>query len=698
VGSIAQFSRCKKKHTVHNNNKMGVTHSVSSEAEWRALAELDLSGFDTIVITESFTFAANPPLLAMNDARLFGNGHTITLAPTPETPWGGLVSLNGGSIWQLSVDARHADISQSQGVLAEAEGNGSLYGCRAVVSLSNPFSAGLVGTDFGVSGNEIVGCHVEVLGCTDSDCAGIASSYLGSSIRFCTVTGSATGTGFAGIANFASQVGHIRTVSDCFVHMTVMSGWRSGAIMNVHMVPMYETEMARCASNVTLVGWVLSRPTAVFNISDCYSVTGSMFYEVVFNEAGPAVVTVTNCYLASENNDPVENAVPWAVVASAETYDAGSLQIGLISTYRNGSGVTVTATNPKVSFSAEAGSNSFEGLLGALELEDEYAWSSNVWAVSGDRLVLRTFQNVSAENGNAINSEFRDELFDADAYATFDDVPVLHGKAYLRVRGADSPAYEGYFTNVLGAEQLMTLDAAARTIVLDIVCNVPERLVSASVLAEVDSPDQILSIDESATIQYIGDTTRSIRNPTFNISVNGNGTGSVTFTPNGLFARMFDTRPTVAHVTVENWPPAVPCFAGWMPIRMGITGRLRPVSELRPGHVIRDSKNVLYEVRDVTKSTTQVVTQIAPGALGPGIPSGELVLTPNHLVHMPSKGWLRAADVGVTTRTARAMPVYHICVDDWTDIDVHGVRVETCAWRAEHHAVRPVPRGATRLV
>lgn len=671
---------------------MGATHSVSNELEWRALSELDLSGFDTIILTESFTFATNPPLLHMNDARFLGNGHTITLAPTPEEPWSGLVSMNGGSIWQLSVDARDANISQNQGVLAEAEGNGSLYGCRVVVSLTNPYSAGLVGSDFGAIGDEIVGCHVEVLGCTEDDCAGIASSYLGSRIRFCTVTGVATGYGFAGIANFAYPVEHIRTVSDCFVHMTEMSGVRSGAIMNVSMVSAYETAMARCASNVTLVGWVLSRPTAVFNISDCYSVAGSMFYEVVYDEAGPSAITVTNCYLASENN-AIDSAVPWAVIASAQSSGDGSLQIGLISTYRNGSGVTVTTPNAKVTFYGEAGSNSFEGLLGTLALEDGYAWSSNVWAVSGERLVLRTFQNVNAENGDSIDNEFREELFDADTYSYFDDVPVLHGKAYLRVRGADVPVYDGFFTNMYSAEQTMTLDAAARTIVLDIVCNVPERLVSMTVLAEVESPEQILSIDSSATIQYVGDTTRSVRNPTFEISVNGNGTGSVAFVPNGLFARMFDTRPTVVHVTVDNWPPVVPCFAGWTPICMGLTGQLRPVSELRSGHVIRSSTNVLYEVCDVVKSMAQVVTRIAPGALGPGIPSSELVLTPTHLVHVPSRGWVRAADVGVTVRTTGAMPVYHICLEDWTDIVVGGVRVETCAWRAEHHAVRPVPRG-----
>lgn len=132
----------------------------------------------------------------------------------------------------------------------------------------------------------------------------------------------------------------------------------------------------------------------------------------------------------------------------------------------------------------------------------------------------------------------------------------------------------------------------------------------------------------------------------------------------------------------------VPCFAAGTPIRLGPRGHL-PVERLRPGHWVLGSDGRARLVRRVTRTATRRITTIPKDAVARGVPSRPLSVTPNHLVQLPSRRHVRAGALGRTAVCPHPVDVYHILLDDWTMVTVHGLRLETCAWRPRHHAVRP---------
>lgn len=139
----------------------------------------------------------------------------------------------------------------------------------------------------------------------------------------------------------------------------------------------------------------------------------------------------------------------------------------------------------------------------------------------------------------------------------------------------------------------------------------------------------------------------------------------------------------------EESEEQVSCFAAGTLIRMGLTRRFRRIENLRPGHVIADCDGGLHVVQKVTKSWTRSVVCIDAHRCGFNAPQQPIVVTANHLIRMPTEQILQAKRVGRVLPTPQY--VYHILCENWTWLDVHGLRVETCAWKDDHHSSRPAP-------
>jgi len=146
-----------------------------------------------------------------------------------------------------------------------------------------------------------------------------------------------------------------------------------------------------------------------------------------------------------------------------------------------------------------------------------------------------------------------------------------------------------------------------------------------------------------------------------------------------------------------------PCFHGTTPITL-LTGAQIRAEELREGHMVRCSDNVIRRVSFVQKSKASRAILFRRGALGLNLPSKRVIVTENHLICLPNGIVLRADEamqyavpnlVRWYTEDA-SMDVYHIGLEDWTWITVNGLGAETLAWKDEHHQVRPNRAGIIR--
>jgi len=669
---------------------MGVTYSVGNESEWNEVAATGINPEDCILVTNDFTFTTNPPdPIVLGYAAFYGNGHTITLAASEEPFWG-LVTLGGGTVRDVTVDATPAVIAEGSAALVRAGCFGNIYGCRVVASLTNPWSACIAGIHFGENGNGIYGCHAQVVSCSGENCAGIASGYRGVYIQYCTVSGASDGDYFAGIVSFdeLDEFTYARTVKDCFSSVDVGEIVGSGGIVNVDT--QYPVLLDRCASVSSIVGRVRCKTDSNLVLENCYCIGGSVVSLAVFTQAGASQIYISKCYLAADR--------PWIQRASDASIEdpEGQVSVQIEHSFRAGETDDIIGTDPtneRFSVIQFDVGTSLDNLQAALGLLDGAQWDSAVWAVSADdnaTMILRTFRNIDPETGElrADGAEFRDDLF-GGVYENFDDIPTLNGKAHVRVADIGIRPYaptDDMFDEDHGAEQLMSITGRV-TITVEMIANTDADVDLTTCLTATSGDPSIL------TISSVGVATRGTADTVeFVANAVGSGTVQITFTPTGQVARAFDMRPSVLTVTAD----AVPCFAGWMPVQMAQASVVCRVRDLQPGQLIRDSKGVVHRVCRVTRSTAREITTIAPGALGSGKPLHALTLTPNHMVYHPLGFWVTADQVGRNTAVPDGVPVYHICLETWTDLLIAGVRVETCAWKPEHHQVRPAVRQRQR--
>lgn len=651
------------------------TTFVGSAAEWNALSGLGTG--DVVVLTADIAFATNPSVVALADATLRGNGHTLTLEENG-TGFVGLLSLAGGSVYDVNIDTNGTQVTVSHGYLMTASnltttGRGNIYGCRVTAAtITANQVAGLVGMWLPGGSGEIVGCRASAT-ISGTYGAGIAYAFGGTSVRHCEFVGTLSGLYSAGIISNQS-ISDAMTITDCHASC-VSAGIYSGGIVGWSE---RNVTVTRCTcDNVPLIGFISSRtPVRTFDIDHCY-VRGEDFINVVGNTGGGGAVAINidNCYIA--------DAYTW--FGDVGCAAAGPVVTATLNnTFRNGSRADIATVTDDTNFVFTEGANVSDDITALAAAVGGNSWDADVWAVDGvDRLVLRTFQNIDPDTGAAYNDEFRDTLWDADEYDAFDATPVLNGKAYLQVPGATHVANASLFTTLDSVQQALALPAATTTLSVDLYGS--RGAPSGTVLLATSDPTVLTLVESSKTVTE-GST------QTFAISIQGNGTVTLTLQADGAFVAANNMLASRYVVTISDYsaPDAnVPCFAGWMQVDMARTRRRRCVRELRAGHVILDHAGQPQVIQHMTTAATYRITRIPAHRLRPGLPSRDLVLTPNHLVYHPHGFWVRAAQLGRTMTLRQPMTVYHVCLQEWSSLDMANLRVETCAWRPEHHRVRP---------
>lgn len=121
------------------------------------------------------------------------------------------------------------------------------------------------------------------------------------------------------------------------------------------------------------------------------------------------------------------------------------------------------------------------------------------------------------------------------------------------------------------------------------------------------------------------------------------------------------------------------------------------VSRLRIG-----SRLELYDgkIRKIVKITTEKVkdaVRFRPHAFDHNIPSSSVIVTRNHLIKLPGRGFLRADQAMQLAKPGFAcvysepgdITVYHLGLNDWSLVRVSNLLLETLAWKDEHHLMRP---------
>lgn len=193
------------------------------------------------------------------------------------------------------------------------------------------------------------------------------------------------------------------------------------------------------------------------------------------------------------------------------------------------------------------------------------------------------------------------------------------------------------------------------------------------------SPERITARDNSVSFGFFGTSVSIYKTPTpstTKIAIVGMYTAEMVFFIGPDY-----------FLPIVGPPPIPPCFAGNTPIQMAYTGRTICVARLKIGDSILKYNGKVGVVRHVVHTQSQTITTIAANRIESGIPKQPVQLTPNHLVQLPNGRYVRAGSLGWTRRQPTV--VYHILLDDWTMINVHNMRAETCAWKPEHHAKRP---------
>jgi len=158
------------------------------------------------------------------------------------------------------------------------------------------------------------------------------------------------------------------------------------------------------------------------------------------------------------------------------------------------------------------------------------------------------------------------------------------------------------------------------------------------------------------------------------------------------------SNPGTGYARVFSVPATVPCFHGsvLLPTVVGVI----PAARVRVGTILLAGDGTPRVVRHVTSASNARCVHIAPGALGVHVPSAPVIVTPNHLLQLPSGRILRA-DQAMSlfpkiSWVPQPLTVYHIGVDDWTFVRAHNLLLETLAWKPEHHEHRPNTTAASR--
>lgn len=145
----------------------------------------------------------------------------------------------------------------------------------------------------------------------------------------------------------------------------------------------------------------------------------------------------------------------------------------------------------------------------------------------------------------------------------------------------------------------------------------------------------------------------------------------------------------------------VPCFHGTTLINLADGSEIH-VADVKPGMLVRDVSGRVQEVRRVTRRTKAACVYFRRDAIAPGVPDRTLIVTPNHLLRLPS-GLAVLAGALVEMLTARGgatrvrasgariigrasvmcgwvdqrLTVYHVAVPEWTFLSVHNIDAET---------------------
>lgn len=134
---------------------------------------------------------------------------------------------------------------------------------------------------------------------------------------------------------------------------------------------------------------------------------------------------------------------------------------------------------------------------------------------------------------------------------------------------------------------------------------------------------------------------------------------------------------------------SVPCFHAMTPIPMAMEGHAKLVKDVVPGDRVRMADGSIETVRFVThEESSEVYAVPRSGRLAP-----PLKVTGNHLVRLADGREYRADELairGFAHKVLGTHQVYHLALDGWGYLNMGGgLSAESCAWKAEHHAVRP---------
>jgi len=144
-------------------------------------------------------------------------------------------------------------------------------------------------------------------------------------------------------------------------------------------------------------------------------------------------------------------------------------------------------------------------------------------------------------------------------------------------------------------------------------------------------------------------------------------------------------RGTSSHTQIYDRDAPVPCFHGSARIELADGTRIF-ARDVRVGMSVRGIDNRVQLVERVVCTKQAECIFFRPGVIARNVPNETLIVTPNHLLRMPSGQVMRADQVlyrfcrGPKTLagpTLRPLTVYHIGVAHWTFIPVHGLHAET---------------------
>lgn len=404
---------------------MATTHSIASESEWNAMSAL-WTNADSILITSSFTFSAQPTFQpTLNSGTFDGQYYTITF-PATVISFTGLVALNGGTVDRVRVAGGDTGLSNSQAWIVTQNSIGTITDCTCDCNVKH-VGGGICGNDFNgtiskcimtgdvdnSSGGGIIGSMNEntiIQDCyydtgTVSRGGGIVGrgsnspSSTPTPIRRCYVGSSATiGDGsYTDMGGIAGNLSYNYSIEDCLCLSA-----------NVYVTP--------SAAGIQSAGAILGRfesfdsaGSGHVTVRRCYAVTGHIIGRVRMFDGKE--LNIEELYTAGATNS---NSMIIAYIIDSAS-PGGGAAINITSSYTPG----YTGTSPLyglVRYNSTSPQDTTvtpttSGLLSVINGSLGTGWSTSNWSVGG------------GSPAYPILDVFKTGVWDSTAYSAYDDTP-----------------------------------------------------------------------------------------------------------------------------------------------------------------------------------------------------------------------------------------------------------------------------------